>query len=154
MNAADSPAACSAVVGFRHVEQAGMAGRKRRRRAHSRRRWEEAAELYLEDCFARRRPVSVKEFAASYLESTQPYVSRSARQVIGTTIRNYLRSRQLAHAQALLRTMPRSVTILHIALASGFGTPWTFTRCFRKAFGTTPGTWRAHLGQRAKRRSR
>jgi hypothetical protein len=57
-----------------------MAGSKRKRRRsrlamdsdENRRRFEEAANLYLENRYAKLRPVSVKEFAATHLDATRP----------------------------------------------------------------------------------
>ncbi|MEK6373624.1 MAG: helix-turn-helix domain-containing protein [Acidobacteriota bacterium] len=157
MIAAGSPAVDTFDPVLRRVRKNGMAGSKRKRRRsrdENRRRFEEAADLYLEDCYARQRPVSVKEFAAGYLEATQPYLSRIAPQLIGTSIGNFLRSRQLAHAEELLRRTPAKVTVLQIAMASGFGTPWTFTRWFRVAYGTTPAKYRARMAERGARRRR
>lgn len=153
MPAAGSSAVDAFDLGLRHVRKNRMGRTRKRRRSRdeNRRRFEEAADLYLEACYAKPTPVSVKEFAA-YLRRTQPYLSRIAQELIGTSIRNFLRSRQLAHAQELLRTMPANVTVLQIAMASGFGTPWTFTRCFRAAFGTTPGKYRARMTGRSRRR--
>ena len=49
------------------------------------------------------------------------------------------------------RKAPKA-TILQIATTSGFGSPWTFTRWFRDAFGVTPGEYRAQAVARGKRR--
>lgn len=55
-----------------------------------------------------------------YLRRARPHVSRVIPEVTGMSARDFLRARQLAHAQLLLRTTPASVE--QIALASGFGT--------------------------------
>jgi AraC-like DNA-binding protein len=155
MTLAGSSALGTFVLGLRRVQNTGMAGSKRKRRRsrdENRRRFEEAADLYLEDCYGRLKPVSVKEFAARHLDATRPYLSRMAPQVVGTTIGNYFRSHQLARAQDLLKRAPAGATILQIAVACGFGSPWTFTRQFREAFGTTPGKYRALMASRSRRR--
>lgn len=148
------------VLGPPHVRNSGMPGSRRKRRRsrlamdsdENRRRFEEAANLYLEDRYAKLRPVSVKEFAATHLDATRPYLSRMAPRVIGTTIGYYFRSRQLARAKELLRMAPKNTTMLHISVACGFGSSWTFTRAFRDAFGITPGKYREQLAEREKRR--
>jgi len=56
------------------------------------------------------------------------------------SLHKFLRSKQLEHAQHLLRTTPSSIQL--IAIRSGFGTETTFTRHFRAAFGITPGQYR------------
>jgi AraC-like DNA-binding protein len=71
---------------------------------------------------------------------TRPYLSRLVPELIGIPLHDFLHEQQLAHAQHLLRTTP--LTIDQIALASAFGTPWTFYRCFKAAFGMTPSKYR------------
>ncbi|GAB3169094.1 hypothetical protein GCM10027059_33280 [Myceligenerans halotolerans] len=58
----------------------------------------------------------------------------------GTTPAAFLRRTRLRTAAVLLSTTARSVT--EIAYASGFDTPETFTRAFRREHGTTPRDWR------------
>ena len=153
MTAAGFSAEETLMPGSRRVRTMRMGrrkGKRRRSRDESRRRFEEAADLYLEDCFETQRPVSVKEFATKYLEATRPYLSRLAPQFVGATMLKHFRSRQLARAQELLRTAPEKATILQIAMASGFGSPWTFSVHFKKAYGMTPGRYRTEM--RRKRR--
>jgi AraC-like DNA-binding protein len=106
-----------------------------------RRRFERAAELYLHACYGTKTAARAEEFAA-FLHVARPYLSRVVPDLIGIPLRDYLRRRQLTYAQHLLRTMPLTITIDQIALASAFGTPWTFYRCFKAAFGTTPAAYR------------
>lgn len=114
-----------------------------RSRDADRRRFERAAELYLHACYGTKTAARADEFAA-YLRLARPYLSRLVPDLIGMPLRDYLRGQQLAYAQHLLRTMPLTVTIDQIALASAFGTPWTFYRCFRDAFGITPAKFRTN----------
>lgn len=86
-----------------------------------------------------RTAVRSSEFAAE-LNLTPPYLSRIAQDIVDGLIRSFLRDKQLAYAQQLLRTTPLSIE--EIALSSGFGTANTFYRAFRKAFGTTPSKYR------------
>lgn len=108
-------------------------------RESDRRRLERAADLYLHACYQSQTAARAKEFA-EYLRITRPHLSRRAPQLTGLSIRDFLRSRQLAYAKHLLCTTPLSVD--QIAVACAFGTPWTFYRCFRAAFGTTPAIYR------------
>ena len=112
-----------------------------RSRDAERRRFERAAELYLHACYGTKTPARADEFAA-FLRMTPPYLSRLVPELIGIPLHDFLLRQQLAHAQHLLRTMPPTVTIDQIALASAFGTPWTFYRCFKAAFGMTPARYR------------
>ena len=112
-----------------------------RSRDADRRRFERAAELYLHACYGTKTAARAEEFAA-YLRLARPYLSRLVPDLIGMPLRDYLREQQLGYAQHLLRTMPLTVTIDQIALASAFGTPWTFYRCFKTALGMTPTEYR------------
>src|SRR5438270_4988256 len=100
-----------------------MASGNKRRVSHSReadrQRLERAADLYLHACYGTQTAARAKEFA-EYLRVTRPHLSRRTPQLIGMPIRDFLRSRQLAYAQQLLRTTPLSVD--QIAVASAFGT--------------------------------
>jgi len=150
MTTTGSSAADAVVLGLDRVHQNRMpeSSRKpRRSRDENRRRFEEAVDLYLESCYARPTAVSVKEFAV-FLQRTQPYLSRIAPRLIGMSVRSFLRTRQLAHAAELLRRTPATVTILQVAISSGFGTPWTLTRAFREAFGITPAKYREQCDRR------
>jgi len=104
-----------------------------------RQRLERAAAHYLRDCFHRRTAVRVSELAA-YLRVSSEDLSRVASAVLRMPLREYLRARQLAEAERLLRTTP--LTNEEIALRCGFGTPSTFYRHFTAAHGATPGAFR------------
>jgi len=71
---------------------------------------------------------------------SQSYLSRFVAAVTGSSVRDYLRRRQLAYAAYLLRATPLSNS--DVALASAFGTPSTFYRCFVAAYGKTPAMYR------------
>ncbi|HEX3581729.1 MAG TPA: helix-turn-helix domain-containing protein [Thermoanaerobaculia bacterium] len=108
-------------------------------RYRDRQRIERAAEHYLRACYRARTAARASEFA-SYLGVSAPYLSRLVAAAAATPVREFLRRRQLAYAEQLLRSTPLSVA--HIAIASAFGTPATFYRCFAKAFGDTPASYR------------
>lgn len=104
-----------------------------------RRRLEKAAEFYLHACYGTRTPARAEEFA-QFVQRARPYLSRRVLELIGMPLSDFLREKQLAHAERLLRTTPLSVE--QVALASAFGSEWTFHRRFKAAFGMTPATYR------------
>src|SRR5437763_7233280 len=79
-----------------------------------RQRLERAAELYLRQCYAKRTAARADEFA-DRLRLTRPYLSRVVPDVLGVPLRDFLRERQLAYAQHLLKTTPLST--VQVALA-------------------------------------
>jgi AraC-like DNA-binding protein len=110
-----------------------------RSRDADQRRLERAADLYLHACYGVKTAARTEEFA-TFIRIARPYLSRLVPELIGMPLREFLRGQQLTHAQHLLRTMP--LTVDQIALVSAFGTPFTFQRCFKAAFGVTPGQYR------------
>ena len=104
-----------------------------------RRTIEDAAEFYLRGRFRAGEPVRPLEFAHS-LGLSRRYLSRRVKEYFGTRLDDFLRERQLAEAVRLLTTTPLSVQ--QVGVASGFGTEWTFHRCFKAAFGETPAAYR------------
>jgi AraC-like DNA-binding protein len=104
-----------------------------------RQRLERAAEHYLQDCYRKQTAARASEFA-EYLGVTHPYLSRIAPEIAGKTLRDLLRTKQLAYAVRLLRTTP--LVIREIAVRCGFGTVSTFYRCFEAAHGVPPGVFR------------
>lgn len=105
----------------------------------ARRLFHSTAELYLHACSGTGTPVRCDEYTA-WLRMSRPYLSSLAQKVLGMPLHKFLRSKQLAHAQDLLRTTPLSIQM--IAIRTGFGTDTTFVRHFRAAFGITPGQYR------------
>lgn len=73
---------------------------------------------------------------------TPEYVSWLATNILGMTLRDYMRAKQVKYAAWLLRTLPQEITIEEIALRSAFGTARTLHRCFAEAYGVTPGAFR------------
>lgn len=104
-----------------------------------RQRLERALESYLHHCFARRSAARVSEFADS-LGVSRSYLARVFPSVLGQTVREALRTRQLEEAERLLRTTARSTS--DIALAAGFGTQMTFFRVFTTSLGMKPDQYR------------
>jgi AraC-like DNA-binding protein len=102
-------------------------------------RFERALESYLHICFTRRSAARVSEFANS-LGVSRSYLARVFPAVLGQTVHEALRTRQLAEAERLLLTTRRST--LDIALAAGFGTQMTFYRVFSASRGMRPDEFR------------
>jgi len=70
-----------------------------------------------------------------------PYhLSRCFRRSTGTTLHNYVMSRRIHRARALL-AQPK-VTLAEIAYCCGFASQSHFTAVFKKNVGTTPGRYR------------
>lgn len=107
-----------------------------------RHRLERAAELYLRSCYERRTAARADEFA-EHLRRSRPYLSRIVPEVLGVSLRLFLRERQLAYARHLLETTNRSTVV--VGQAAGFGTHPTFYRCFKAAYGMTPGEYRRQV---------
>jgi transcriptional regulator GlxA family with amidase domain len=118
---------------------AAKARKKRRTADLDRERLERAADLYLHACYGTRTAARADEFA-QYLRIARPHLSRIAPQILGMSLREFLRGKQLDRARMLLRSTPLSVD--EIAVACAFGTPWTFYRCFRSVVGVTPARYR------------
>ena len=104
-----------------------------------RQRLDRAAEHYLRVCYKTKTAARVSEFA-TFLGVSTPYLSRIVPEIVGKRVRDFLRAKQIEYAVQLLLTTPISVD--EIALRCGFGTPWTFYRWFRKAYGVTPTAFR------------
>ena len=104
-----------------------------------RRTIEDAAKFYLRARFRALEPVRPREFADA-LGLSRRYLSRRVKEIFGARLDDFLRQRQLAEAVRLLTTTPLSVQ--QVGTASGFGTEWTFHRCFKAAFGVTPAAYR------------
>lgn len=117
-------------------------GTGRHSRHGLRQRLERAAELYLLSCYERRTAARADEFA-EHLRRSRPYLSRIVPEALGVSLRVFLRERQLTYARHLLATTNRSTVV--IGQAAGFGTHPTFYRCFKKAFGMTPGEYRRQV---------
>ena len=110
--------------------------------AAQRQRIERAIELYLRDCYRLRTAARVSELAQN-LGISRPYLSRMVPAILGISLREALRRRQLDHAASLLAKT--RLPIHEIALRAAFGHQGTFFRVFRKAFGESPDTYRSRV---------
>jgi len=66
---------------------------------------------------------------------------------MGETLGDYLRRRRLDSA-ALRLAGDRTLPVLEVALAVGFGSGEAFARAFKQRFGCSPSAWRADTPQR------
>ena len=115
------------------------ATRKRTFTHGHRQRLDRAVTQYLEDCYRAKTVARTSEFA-ELAKLHRSYLSRTATAILGCSLLAYFRKKQLEEAERLLLTTPLSVE--EIALRAGFGTPLTLYRCFKKAYGTSPGRFR------------
>jgi AraC-like DNA-binding protein len=100
---------------------------------------ERIVRTYVRDCAEKRTAARVSELAQRF--KTHPsYLSRAASAVLGRQVRTAMREEQLAIAKGLLRTT--ELPVEEIAARSAFGTPSTFYRAFRKAYGLRPTEYR------------
>ena len=98
-----------------------------------------AAEHFLRECYRQKKPARGKDFARS-LGLTPEYVSWLAAKILGGSLHQFLRKKQVQHAVRLLRRTPLSIE--EIAARSGFGTRSTMYRCFVETYGTGPAAFR------------
>lgn len=103
------------------------------------RRYEQAVDDYLRDCYARRTTVRVSELA-QLLGVSRPYLSRVMARRFGRPLSTVLREKQVNEAKRLLQTTDRSMD--DVAAACGFGDRSTFYRVFRAMTGSTPRQYR------------
>jgi AraC-like DNA-binding protein len=85
-------------------------------------------------------PLTVADLAAA-AGLSPAYFSREFRRSFGESPHQYLLTRRLERAAALLRTTDRSVT--EICFAVGLSSLGSFTTSFRRMFDTTPLAYRA-----------
>ena len=99
----------------------------------------QAVDQYLYRCFSREETPRVSELAA-LLGMPREKLSRDFVSAYGLSLSNYLKRRQVDHAERLLETSKLSTT--RIAYLSGFGTRRTFYRAFRRGTGMSTDQYR------------
>ena len=115
----------------------------RRSATHAaRHRMERLVALYVERCSRDRTAARVSELAL-FLRTNRSYLSRTAPAVLGRPLRIALIDQQMFIAERLLRTT--TLPIAEVAVVAAFGTPQTFYRTFRKAFGCSPNAYRQRV---------
>ncbi len=85
-------------------------------------------------------PLDIPALARS-AHVSEAYFSRSFRAAFGETPHQYLLSRRMERAKALLRAEDLSVT--DVCLAVGFSSLGSFSTQFRRMVGTSPTAYRA-----------
>ncbi len=98
-----------------------------------------AAEHFLRECYRQKKPARGKDFARS-LDLTPEYVSWLGSKILGGSLHQFLRGKQLQYAARLLRRTP--LTVEEIAARTGFGTRSTMHRWFVAAYGIGPAAFR------------
>jgi AraC family transcriptional regulator, alkane utilization regulator len=88
---------------------------------------------------------TVRELAADVALSRSEFAARF-RELIGESPLRYVTRTRLAHAAALLRGS--DAPLAQIATRSGYATPFSFGKAFKRAFGVAPGEYRGHANGR------
>lgn len=78
------------------------------------------------------------------LGTNRTYFSRMMKVEFGCTFTEYIYRQRLEYSEELLRNP--DLTILEVAIQSGFSDQSTFGRRFRQAYGLTPSQWRKKKG--------
>lgn len=98
-----------------------------------------AAEHFLSECYRKKKPARGKDFARS-LDLTPEYVSFLGARILGVSLHQFLRRKQVEYAAKLLRRTPLSIE--EIAARSAFGTRSTMHRWFVQVYGMGPAAFR------------
>ena len=104
--------------------------------------WLSEAEAYLAECRVRCSSVRASELA-NRVRRTPAQLAHEFHLIVGSRLKDYLFARQIESAKELLRTTHR--TTADIALQTGFGTPRSFYRAFRRSVGMTPTHYRKEM---------
>lgn len=94
---------------------------------------------YLDACYHGETPPRVSEFADS-LGISAAQLSKTFRRLFGLHLSDYLKTKQVEYAEALLQQTSHTVT--KVAYMAGFGTRRTFFRTYRRVKGITPDQFR------------
>jgi transcriptional regulator GlxA family with amidase domain len=82
---------------------------------------------------------AVGELAAEVALSRSEFATRF-RELVSESPLRYVTRTRLAHAAALLRTS--DAPLAQIAARTGYATPFSFSKAFKRAFGVAPGEYR------------
>ena|ERR1700686_2678139 len=104
--------------------------------------WLAEAERYVEECRRSASSVRVSEFAFS-MKRTAVQLGREFQAAVGVGVKDHFSTIQIAWAKELLRTTGHSTA--RIAVDSGFGTPRTFYRAFKRSAGISPTEFRKEM---------
>jgi transcriptional regulator GlxA family with amidase domain len=106
---------------------------------------------YLESCYRLETPPRVSELADSLVVSSAQ-LSKTFHRLFGIHLSDYLKTKQVEYADALLRET--TLTVTKIAYMAGFGTRRTFFRTYRRVTGETPDHYRARMREAEAERRR
>lgn len=70
------------------------------------------------------------------MKMSKSTLNRKVKDLLGTSLNNYIREKRLVKAAELLATSSDRVN--EICWQVGFGTPSYFIKCFRKKYGVSP----------------
>ena len=84
-------------------------------------------------------PIPLKEVSA-HVNMSHWHFQRIFKAVTNETLKSYVRSRRIANSMQLL--FNKQLSILDVALESGFDSHEAYTRAFQRLFGTTPSEYR------------
>ena len=104
--------------------------------------WLAAADAYVAACRVRETTLRASEFA-QIMERSPVQLAREFQASVGIHVTDYFNACRIARARELLRTTDR--TTAQIAAATGFGTPRTFYRAFRRLTGRSPTDYRKEM---------
>ena len=79
---------------------------------------------------------------AKSCELSVSHFARSFKETFGVSAHRWLVQKRLSHAEDLL--LATGLSLIDIALESGFSDQASFTRTFTRNFGVSPGLWRKH----------
>ena len=88
---------------------------------------------------------AVGELASEVALSRSEFAARF-RDLVGESVLRYLTRTRLARAAVLLRTSDASLA--QIAARTGYGTPFSFGKAFKRMFGIAPGAYRGQANGR------
>jgi AraC family transcriptional regulator, alkane utilization regulator len=89
----------------------------------------------------------VGDLASQVALSRSEFAARF-RELVGESPLRYLTRTRLAHAATLLRTTDQPLA--QIAARTGYGTAFSFSKAFKRAFGIAPGEYRGQANKRPK----
>jgi AraC-like DNA-binding protein len=92
---------------------------------------------------------AVGELASEVALSRSEFAARF-RSLVGESPIRYITRTRLAHAAELLRTS--NASLADIAARSGYGTPFSFSKAFKRTFGIAPGAYRGQASGQPKLR--
>jgi transcriptional regulator GlxA family with amidase domain len=104
--------------------------------------WLAEAERYVDECRRNASSVRVSEFAYG-MKRTAVQLGREFQAAVGVGVKDHFSTLQIARAKELLRTTGHSTA--RIAIDSGFGTPRTFYRAFKRSAGVSPTEFRKEM---------